>query len=589
MIQIAAYGSQDIFLTGTPEITFFKVLYRRHTNFAVESILQNFLGEMNFGLEGSSVVNKVGDLMSRVYLEIELPRVNLLKNRSNWKLNREDARRDFDVVQEYYQLVKAYVASNVDVVRQLISLLRANNIKFTDLEKMISSENFFGQLIPDRAKLQKYITSSENFNMVYGPNVRRSDVIQLVNRIDVQRMLSSIFDGGRTNVDDVARRKKLFKSIPSLYDEMRSYYLDVYRKYLEKQRIYQSFLDETYMERYKFAWVEELGHAIIETLEVRIGNQLMDRHTGDWFVLFNRLFLRKYQSENYQKMIGNVPSLTNFDDLVKEPYKLVIPFQFWFCRHTGLSLPLVSLRYHDVVFNLRVRELSKLCYLENNSDIPNLSSLQTLYNINLGGVHLYVDYIFLDGDERRRFAQSSHEYLIEIIQYNEFENVDGIQYTAHLTFTQPTKFVAWFLQPSQYRENPAGTNKCQWNNYGINSDKSGYTLKAAVLKLNSYDRTDPYLDVKYFNYLQPYLHFRNSSTDGLYVYSFALEPMEYQPSGSINLSRINDFSIQMIFSQELVDLAEQNFNGIYIGVYALSYNILRIMSGMAGLAFQNAF
>ncbi|MEM0354131.1 MAG: major capsid protein [Thermoplasmata archaeon] len=583
------YGSQDIFLTGAPEITFFKVLYRRHTNFAVESILQNFLGEMNFGLEGSSIISKVGDLMSRVYLEIELPRVNLLKNRSNWSLNQVNAKRDFDIVQEYYQLVKCYVKSNLDVVRQLISLLRANNVKFADVENMLYNEKFFDQLVLDRAKLQKYIISNENFSLVHGPNVRRTDVIQVVNRTDVQGILRLMLTRNRTNVDDVARRRKLFKSIAFLYDELRSYYLEVYQKYLEKQRIYQSFLDKTYTERYKFAWVEELGHVIIETLEIKIGNQLMDRHTGDWFILFNKLFLQEYQSKNYQKMIGNVPLLTNFDDMVKEPYKLIVPFQFWFCRHTGLSLPLVSLRYHDVVFNLKIRELSKLCYFENISDIPNVASLQTQYNINLGGVHLYIDYIFLDGDERRRFAQSSHEYLIEIIQYNEFVDISGNQYTAHLTFTQPTKFVVWFLQPNQYRENPVGTRKCQWNNYGINLDKSGYTLKTAVLRLNSYDRTDPYLDIKYFNYLQPYLHFRNSPTDGLYVYSFALKPMEYQPSGSINLSRINDFSIQMVFSQELVDLVEQNSSSIYIGVYAMSYNILRIMSGMGGLAFQTAF
>ena len=115
-------------------------------------------------------------------------------------------------------------------------------------------------------------------------------------------------------------------------------------------------------------------------------------------------------------------------------------------------------------------------------------------------------------------------------------------------------------------------------------------MSSAYLKLNSYNRTDPSMDIKFYNYVQPYLYFQNSPTDGYNVYSFAIKPMEHQPSSTINLSRIDDFSIVLIFTDHFLNIVKENNDiatGIYFGAYVMSYNVLRIIGGMGGLAFQN--
>lgn len=591
LIQLAVYGTQDIFLTGTPQITFFKVVYKRHTNFAMESIIQHFIGDANFGTEITAIIEKNGDLMNRVYLEIDLPKVDLVKNFSNWEIDRQNAQKQFEQVRSLYQLIYQYIASNTDMARKLNTLLSTNNISMDDIEKTMENVNFTGQLAKLKYQLQTYISNHEFNNMEY---FNQKKFIQQLNQIDLTTIFNSIISQiNQLNITpeekSILKKKHLLYVITkSIYQEMYSFYMEAYNAYLSNQKIYLSMVDNSYQERYKFAWVEEIGHAIIDLVEFRIGGQIMDKHTGDWLILFNKIFLREYQVENYYKMIGNVRELTIFDDSIKNVYKLIIPFQFWFCRSTGLSLPLVALRYHDIIFTIKLKDLSKLCYVEDNPNLYDIPNIQSQYNINIIDAKLYVDYIYLESDERKRFAQSTHEYLVEILQYNEFNNINGSQYSAHTNFAHPTKFVVWFVQPEYYRENIDGKNKCQWNNFGTNPDRTGYSLKSTYLRTNSYARTDPDLNIIYYNYLQPFWYFNRSPTDGFNVYSFAIKPMEHQPSSTINLGRIDDFSIAVIFSNELLELVKNGpNNGIYMGVYAMSYNIFRIIGGMGGMAFQN--
>jgi hypothetical protein len=601
LVQIAVYGTQDIFLTGTPQITFFKIVYRRYTNFAIESIQQQFFSDLNFDGESSCLIDKLGDLMHKVYLEIQLPTVNLLKNQAHWILNEAIAKTQFQQIQEYYQLVYQYISVNSDIARKLAILIRTNNIPMADIIVTMNDPTFIGELITLRENLQLYIAQSSVFDQITELRGQKLDLIQEVNQIDIQVLFNStvaIINGAGVNnpqpINDLAIRTEVLRIITKmLYPAMKNFYMKAYNNYFEKQQIYQSFLDGTYVERYKFAWVEEIGHAITDQLDFKIGSQMIDRHTGDWMILFNKIFLNEYQHINYDKMIGNVPKLTDFNDKPKETYTLVIPLQFWFCRHTGTALPLVALRYHDIFFNLKLKDLSKLAYVEDDPNLLSMPNIQSNYNINLISAKLYVDYVFLDSDERRRFAQSTHEYLIEIVQYNEFNDILGKQYNAHLTFAHPTKYMIWFCQPKQYRDNPTGRNKCQWNNFGTRPNKTGYPIESEFIRLNSYERTAIDEDPKFFNYVQPYLYFNHSPTDGYNVYSFGIKPMELQPSGTCNMSRIDDLGLNMFFTDEFIRLVEQNLiegicTGAYIAVYTVSYNILRIMSGMGGLAFQTS-
>ena len=602
LVQLAVYGSEDIFLTGTPQITFFKIVYRRHTNFAMESIQQYFIGDANFGQEMTSIVEKLGDLMNRVYLEIEIPKVELVKNFSNWKNTKENVKSQFDKIQQFYQLTHDYISANTDIAKKLDMLLKTNNISIDDIEKTLHDSNFINNLVTKRTALIEYITFSNDFRSIEEfIDTKSSDLLQQVYQIDIQMLAVSVINdanklASKRTIEEifVIKKLELIRLVnKKLYIVMRDFYMKIYDIYFAKQKLYQSFLDNTYVEKYKFAWVEELGHAIIDQIEIKIGSQTIDMHTGDWLILFNKLFLHEYQIENYYEMIGNVTELTIFDDNIKNSYKLIIPFQFWFCRNTGLAIPLVALRYHDVMFTIKLKDLEKVCYVEDDESLMDIPNIQSQYNINIVDAKLYVDYIYLDTDERRRFAQSSHEYLIETVHFNDFVDINGKQYNAHLNFSHPTKFIIWYIQPNFYRQNPTGRNKCQWNNFGVRSDKTGHPMRFAHLRLNSYNRTDPQLDMNYYNYLQPCWYFAHSPTDGLNVYSFAIKPMEHQPSTSINLSRIDDFGIMMVLTEEFMDLVNDSVldsieNGIYMAAYVMSYNILRIMGGMGCMAFQNS-
>ncbi|AYV85383.1 MAG: capsid protein [Satyrvirus sp.] len=593
IVQLTVYGSQDIFLTGKPQITFFKIVYRRNTNFAIESVQQHFIGTTNFGQEMVSIIDKIGDLMNRMYLEIELPKVDLVKNSTYWNTNKDDVKNKFDRIQKFYRLVYDYISENSVVIRKLDVLLKTNNISMDNIEKIMYDPIFIDKLSALRKNLKSYIASNIDFDSITELSDQKLNLIQEINSFDIQIIFNSVVKHAnylKNSYDENNFLKKiqLQKIInSSLYKLMKDFYMKIYNIYLEKENLYKSLLNGSYKERYKFAWVEEIGHAIIDLIDIKIGNQTIDTHTGDWLILFNKISVPEYHIKNYYKMIGNVKSLTIFDDSVKNSYKLIIPLQFWFCRHTGMSLPLIALRYHDIMFTLKLKDLSKLCYVEDAPGLQSIENIQSQYNINLIDAKLYVDYIFLDTDERYRFAQFTHEYLIETVQYNEFKDIIGKQYISHLSFSHPTKFMIWFVQPHDYRENLSGHNKCQWNNFGTNSDKTGYPISSSLLRINSYDRTDPYLDVKFFNYVQPYLYFNRSPTDGVNVYSFSLKPLEHQPSGSINLSRIDDFSIVVDFTNEFINLINSdNYKGAYMGVYTMSYNILRIMNGMAGMAFE---
>ena len=472
LIQLVTYGAQDIFLTGTPQITFFKIVYRRHTNFATESIQQHFIGIANFGQEMMSIIDKIGDLMNRVYLEIELPKIDLFKNPALWRKNMEEVKKQFDAVQKYYQLVYDYVAIDLDIIRKLNFLLRTNNILLDDITRVVNNPSFIDNLVSSRKQLQLYIAENDIIDKEELDS--KLDLIQQINQIDIQIVFNSVINSFKhlTTISTEEKlsliRKEMKKIIDNiLYGEIKDFYMKAYNIYTSKQGDYQSFLDGTYIERYKFAWVEEIGHVIIDEIEIKIGNQQIDKHTGDWLILFNKIFTNEYQIKNYYKMIGNVTELILFDDKIKNNYKLIIPLQFWFCRNTGLSLPLIALRYHDIILTVRLKDLSKLCYIEDDPNLLDMPNLQAQYNINIINAKLHVDYIFLDSDERRRFAQSTHEYLIETIQYNNFNDINSKHFIAHLNFTQPTKFIIWFAQPNYYRENPTGRNKCQWNNFGI--------------------------------------------------------------------------------------------------------------------------
>ncbi|QKF93905.1 major capsid protein [Fadolivirus algeromassiliense] len=538
LMQLVAYGAQDIYLTGNPQITFFKVIYRRHTNFAIETVEHPFVGTVGFGNRLTAKITRNGDLVSKMYLRV------------------------------------------------------------------------------------------------------------ILNSVDPQNK--------------------------------------------------------------NFAWVRRVGHAIIREVEIDIGGTKVDRQYGTWLDVWYELARHGDHERAYANMIGDVPSMTDYNKTIKPEYILYIPLQFWFNKFIGLAIPLIALQYHETNIYVQLENVNKLIVSDGYFDINNVS---------LKDITILVNYIYLDTDERRRFALVGHEYLIEQIQYNGSEPAITSPTKYTLDFNHPTKELIWAIRNGNYYtsksflyytnsdkwsvtdaaclivqnsievgESPEASvpdsvweqvlpnsvnsigklninNKTQSNvwvnqnslsigsygitnkiagdititfdnvtketiiqcsnivttltvrdlsfpveqmtdtrynkkqydprvntfsNYGILIDGTGNPVEYGLLQFNGHDRFDR-REGMYFNYVQSEQHHENTPKDGINCYSFALYPEEHQPSGTSNLSRIESSQLTLwyIDSTFVAGSPELNFlnDESQLWIFATNYNILRIFSGLSGLAY----
>jgi len=253
-----------------------------------------------------------------------------------------------------------------------------------------------------------------------------------------------------------------------------------------------------------------------------------------------------------------------------------------------------------------------------------------------------VDYIFLDGQERKKFAQSSHEYLIENFQTvttrlsnlqsqinestltNESIINNKISYSVDLGLKHPCKQLIWCFQKDKYINNKDGKEKCIYNNFALNITENKNSMKNGNLLLNGYDRMNRRLGkAEYYNLVQSYQHNTNSPDIGIYSYSFAIFPEELQPSSTCNFSRFisqnlqfdldenmfyyanSDINPDIISPQDLENEQNENndididediiqstnyikylYTDVICNIYAKAYNVLRIKNGFASLAFS---
>jgi hypothetical protein len=576
-MQLVAYGAQDVYLTGNPQITFWKVTYRRHTNFAMESIEQTFNGQCDFGKRVQCTISRNGDLAYRTYLQVTLPEIEALNGNA--------------------------------------SLTEQNN----------------GGIVAPR-------------------------------------------------------------------------------------------------------WLDYPGEHLISMVEVEIGGQRIDRQFGDWMHIWNQLTLTAEAKRGYDQMVGHTTQLTylanaNGDDPDRPcgtcntaqtceirnalpETTLYVPLQFWFCRNPGMALPLIALQYHEVKITLELRPIQEMLWAVTAASSGPATGMPTVaaagsskdqknpnaYKVALVAASLYVDYIFLDTDERRRMAQNPHEYLIEQVQFTGDESIGSSSNRIKLNFNHPVKELIWVVQPDCHVDYCGSTYGCDQTganapscsdcgcegplfsahgaqpfnytdaadvlpnsvfNYVPLSDantggfvgepdttycdeilngaygggyaagnvpgacedggagsgvvpgddddgkaRAGYVSTAlgvvaaqvaldrhcwgsnpvvtAKLQLNGQDRFSE-REGTYFDLVQPYQHHTRNPDTGINVYSFALRPEEHQPSGTANFSRIDSANLVLVVSANTVTGSKT----AKVRVYAVNYNVLRVMSGMGGLAYSN--
>ena len=535
LLQLVAYGAQDVYLTGNPQITFFKVVYRRHTNFALESIQQTFNGSVGYGQRVTATVSRNGDLISRAYLELESNDTDLVPYFGLRVLKDAEVEIGGQRIDKHYSewmyiwneltMPEGKKEAYFDMVGGSGSL---SGGKFLELK----ANKFNIEAPVVRPGLIHVIAKNSSNNIIPGSTVLEITPV----------------DGGQATITVKETSGYTVANLTGV-------------KLLIDPAEFMIFRDESEDD------VVFKNHASVNSGSPTILIQGTDNSAHTTLIDIATYF--------------DLSSGSGASKPAEKLEKMYVPLQFWFCNNFGLALPLIGLQYHEVKINIQFEEASK-CLLEGGTVIP--SDLKA---------SLWVDYVYLDTDERRKFAQSSHEYLIEQLQFTGRESVSN---KVKLNFNHPVKELIWVVNKEDKSNN-------DWFNFTDNKDKlklehtlanyeevrsklsvtrgANNPIKSGKLILNGNDRFHE-RDGRYFNLVQPFQHHTNVPNNaGINVYSFALKPEEHQPSGTLNMSRIDTATLSLNYESD-VNTSTDN-----LSVYAVNYNVLRILSGMGGIAYSN--
>jgi len=533
-MQLVAYGAQDVYLTGNPQITFFKVVYRRHTNFSTELIKQTFDGQAGPGKTIDLTIARNGDLVNKIYMEV----VNNPTSDSTTILphNLGHAMIDFVELEIGGQVIDKIYGHWMEVWARLTQPNESKNVG-------VISENLsgFSTHNPDESIHTKHDATVVN-SLKSGVTGLKAAQNQVSDAVD---------EFAKTHLNDFLEG---VTGAPPMFG----------------------------------------GFETVTKFQQMTCAGGMCNHSG-------------FNGDKFQ---GRSSSGTSI------PHYFSVPIPFWFCKNAGLALPLIALQYHEVKLKLKFKTANTGC--------PNFDTMGTTLS-------MWADYIYLDTSERRRFAQGSHEYLIEQLQrfdqsvtttefgsvkIDNFKDAKGSA-ILDLNFNHPIKELI-------FTSDFDTKNSLQHCGY-LPSIFSQHNTTVS-LKLNGHDRFSSNRHINYFTRNQIWEHHtgpgnlydgaeglhighaqsgsstavkgsiivKDTSGSGTYrplgqdfrsdqigVYSFALKPEEHQPSGTCNFSRIDSARLHL---NNLVSFGQQTLDVV---VYAVNYNVLRIMSGMGGLAYSN--
>ncbi len=333
------------------------------------------------------------------------------------------------------------------------------------------------------------------------------------------------------------------------------------------------------------SYTNAIGHAMLQELSIEIGEQEIDKQTGEWMELWSNFTVTGDKQDAWNTMIGKVNGANQGNDTSEMiglygPLTLQIPLRFWFCKNPGMYLPLLALQYHPIRLNITLRPLNKLFI----NDTPTVRPCdKSATPVNITSMQLYGDYIHLDIEERRRFVANTHEYLIEQVQYTSPYAIEPNAQTIQIPmeFNNPIRELYWVIQ----RDASLNANQYfNYTNYTVGETAPSYQnlITTALLRIEGYDRFD-IRKADYFRLVQPYqYHTVVPVNDFVYSYSFCFRPEDIQPSGSLNASRLNTMTLQLEMNIAVTP-ARGNANA---RIYALNHNILRIVDGFGGILFR---
>lgn len=453
LLQIVSTDLKDAFLTIDPQITFFKIVYLRHTPFAIDLIEESFNLIPNFGEEGFCQLSKLGDMVSSIFLKIELPSVqisndpdsNLIETNEETIIEYHDGDLTAGAhVLDYNAKIlgfKVFSASAMVYWRQIYQLATNTTSNYNTIIKLINS-----------------ILASQNdtFN-IYSTNVNRFtstsyfiEKLELTYNFDLLDYILTEFTDYADSVYNSALNieyKNALKNYLLNYLDNQKYYM----QYLITSRdlfVKVSQIDTS--PYYYFAWVKKLAFALINTLSFEINGQEVDRVTGDILSTWYELSTPLEKVGILNELIGNIDIMTNYDSDLKPSYTLIVPIPFWFCKYKSQALPCVGLKFSDLIVKLRFNELTECCYFEPYE----LNTYSSNVNINdlikISNVSLLVEYIHLGDTERNKFGSFTIETLIEQHKIIEFNDIITQNSLLPLDFVNPVREIIWTIQKKSH-------------------------------------------------------------------------------------------------------------------------------------------
>ena len=618
-LKLEIKGNVD-FLTEFPQTSFFDIMYKRHTNFATEMIYIPMSGALEFGETLTCILPKNGDLIHKMYFAVTLSSVSI-------------PRLSADIISGL---------SRSDAQTTYTAFLNFLNILYPTYRKIIDEQTNINFNISDIILILDTLAASKAYGDVQGTGIYYSmygthydfilEYTSLPNKTDAFDPITGLVSLPTFNS---------FVSLTKYYDNL----------------LYNATKEFGTKTNYYFGWKEKLGHLLLNQIDLEIGGQKIDRQYTDWLNIWTELTLSSEILPTYNKMIGNIDILTTYDENAKPQYQLLIPLQFFFNRYLECALPIIFFRYHEVKISIRLNDLY---------NIANIDPLITNSNINIDNyvsiidAKLLTEYIYLDQDERVKFATYAHEYLIDYVQeyttdiisqtqtinYDFFNSVKSLyfytksdqslnyknySYSTNIVVegiitneTINTKIVPIFILNNSfvdqltidssligknvtfsstkfynktYKIIAIDNNQFQFNGTYEGEDTAILTLNYSgpldtfELLFESYPRQKS-LNGNFINTIEPYKHHTSIPEDGIYMYSYSVNPEEYQPSGSCNYSAMRYKSMTLKFTDTFWNYASNynlntDINKARFTIYGLTYNILRLANGMGALYFSS--
>jgi len=634
LLQIVSSTNEDLFITSKPQITFFKLVFYTYTNFSIETLEEFFDGAPDFGESVTCTLAKTGDLINHMYLKIDLPEVHIpiLNNSTihqNNKIFINDIILQYNKVKEDFTNYKIYIkyffilwrllwkevisiAGNYNSVINIINLYKKSD-NWIEYNKY---NNIFSNVYT------KKNNSNINFDIVYMFEYSLKAEYQFSNYSILKN--NEFKDKLKIFLINYRENTTLYNN--QLFDELTKI---------------KNIIETEKTDYYRFSWLPKIGLRLIDNIEISIGGQVIDRLNSNMLNIWYELTVSHNQINTFNNIIGNIPKLNTYNSNKKESYSLYIPLPFWFSKYTGISLPALALRYHDIQVNLKLKELIDCCTIETIenklSDNININELIKILNVSL-----YIDYVYIEQEERKKFGRNSLEYLIDQHQYLPVKNIKSININQLLYFVNPIKELLWTCETKvwdryefvkiykfQYITNLTNDkikliigdkhlikkddnikiyNSKYYNNIYkvINTDETSITINSDFIRddygyieiintmfsentidtlsitFNSLVRISD-RDGMYYNLIQPWKHHKNIPSPGIYLFSFAINPEDYQPSGSCNMGLLDANQAFININPIFFEYMEKN---VFINFYARSINILKITEGMASLAFS---